>query len=71
MVRSPARRDGAVDADARHALQKGYAPALGVFPRTVGVHHGGLSPAGSMAWLTAQRVWLRASLDRGVECVKD
>jgi len=48
---------------ARLPLQKGHASSLDVFPRPARVHHGRLQCLGSVAWFTAQRVWLRAPLD--------
>ena len=59
-----ARGDGALDADARLPLQESHAPRLGVFPGPARVHHGRLQCAGPVAWLPAQRVGLRAPLDR-------
>ena len=55
--------DGALDADAGLPFQKGDASGLGVFSGTPGVHHGCLQCARPVAWLPAQRVWLRAPLD--------
>ena len=56
--------DGALDADARLPFQEGHAPGLGVFSGAARVHHGRLQCAGPVAWLPAQRVGLRAPLDR-------
>ena len=47
-------------------FEEGHASGLGVFSGTPGVHHGGLPCARPVAWFTAQRVGLRASLDSGV-----
>ena len=55
--------DGALDAHADLPLQEGHASGLGVFPCSARVHHGRLQCAGPVAWLPAQRVWLRAPLD--------
>ena len=45
-------------------LQEGHASGLGVFSGAPRVHHGRLQCAGPVAWLPAQRVGLRAPLDR-------
>src|SRR5262245_21748179 len=58
-----ARRDGALDADARLPFEKGDASRLGVFSGAFGLHHGRLQRAGPVAWLTALRVGFRAPLD--------
>src|SRR5215475_13031433 len=58
--------DGALDADTRLPFEKGDASGLGVFSGTPGLHHGGLQCARPMAWLTPQRVWLRATLDHRI-----
>ena len=59
----PAGRDGALDADPGQPFEAGDASGLGVFSGAPGVHHGRLQCAGPVAWLPAQRVGLRASLD--------
>ena len=46
--------------------EKGYALGLGLFSGAPGPHHGGLQCARPVAWLTPQRVWLRAPLDRWI-----
>src|SRR6266702_4443605 len=59
----PAGGDGAVDVDLSLPLQKGHAPGLDVLPGTPGVHYGRLQYAGPVAWLTAQCMWFRFSLN--------
>src|SRR4029453_13576561 len=62
--------DGALDADAGLPCEKGDASRLGLFSGAPGVHHGCLQCPGPVAWLPAQRLWVRASLDCRVWSVK-
>ena len=66
VARPDAGGDGAVDAHARLSFKEGDASGLGVFSGAPGVHDGRFQCAGPVAWVPAQCVGLRASLDCGI-----
>ena len=70
VARSPVGGNGACDAARGGPWQAGPAPRVGVFPGTLGVHHGRLHWAGPGARLPALCVRLRAPRDGCIESVK-